>query len=53
MSYQSDELHVGTANERATQVGLTLAGEGVDDLLLDTLLALGQTLVLHDQIGQT
>ncbi len=24
----------------------TLAGEGVDDLFLDTLLALGQTLVL-------
>ena len=26
---------------------LTLAGEWVDDLLLDTLLALGQTLVLY------
>ena len=32
---------------------LTLAGERVDDLLLDTLLALGQTLVLYMHESQT
>ena len=47
MSYQSEDLWFKTGNSRKRRTRLTLAGEGVNDLLLDTLLALRQTLVLR------
>jgi hypothetical protein len=45
MSYQSEELMDTRAANRVKWTH-TLAGEGVDDLLFDTLLTLGQSLVL-------
>jgi hypothetical protein len=48
MSYQSTDP---LGNVGGLEVVHTLAREWVDDLFLDTLLTLGQSLVLHDRVN--
>lgn len=46
---QRQSVTVAAAADTAAPLALTLAGEGVDDLFLDTLLSLGKALVLSNR----